>query len=92
MTKFKRATRRELATTRLRFTEAQEARIRALVAYGPLTFDPATDPALAAAGWIEEYSLNRVDLRDVACSAGINGATPILDASGTLHPRPQAVV
>lgn len=97
MTKFKRATRRGLATTRLRFTEAQEERIRSLAAYGPLTFDPAVDPALAAVGWIERYETmccetDAVDLRDVAMSPGLGGATVIFDARGRMHPWLKAVV
>ena len=87
MTKFKRATRRELATSAPQFTEAQEARIRALAARGPLIFDPAIDPALAAVGWIECYDdTYSVDLSAVACSAGVNGATVLFDGQGRMHP------
>ena len=77
-----------------RFTEAQEERIRALAAYGPLTFDPATDPALAAAGWIERYDdTDAVDLSEVATRAAPCGTTAIFDANGTMHPwRAWAVV
>ena len=76
-----------------RFTEAQEERIRALAAYGPLTFDPATDPALAAAGWIERYDdTDAVDLSEVAARPGLGGATVIFDANGTMHPWLKAVV
>ncbi len=85
MPRFKRATRRELATAP-RFTEEQEARIRALLAYGPLTFEPAIDPALAALGWIEEYCPQSVDLREVATRPGLGGATVLFDSSGTMHP------
>ena len=93
MTKFKRATRRELASSRTRFTEAQEERIRDLGAYGPLTFDPATDPALAAAGWIERYDeTDAVDLSEVAMHPGVGGATVIFAANGTMHPWLKAVV